>query len=310
MGQNIKRGNGDLNIKYFKYPFYDNIVKKEYRVRFKNLDKRARFNVRKNIFLSVLLLILYIIFVSAFIFLIRYLVSIIDNKVLETLMMIGMIILTIVVPIAGIAFIYSLIEKHVTPSTIGELSLKNIQEITKRLRTYYRVDDLCLITKCYKSRNEAFNGKDVIIFLYKNRVRITLDFYHTIKDFGCYEFSRKDIDVSYVKDENKTKTLIKAKNVEFYLGEKAKPFIRKCFESSKCPCCGNYTFNAASRGMFDICPVCYWEDDLEQEKDPTFNGGANKVSLIEARENYRKFGACEKGIKKHCRSPKKNEKYN
>jgi hypothetical protein len=27
----------------------------------------------------------------------------------------------------------------------------------------------------------------------------------------------------------------------------------------KCPCCGYHTLKA--KGKYDICPVCFWEDD-------------------------------------------------
>lgn len=49
-----------------------------------------------------------------------------------------------------------------------------------------------------------------------------------------------------------------------------------------------------STDEYDICPVCFWERDLYQEKNPDYAGGANKVSLNEARKNYSEFGACEK----------------
>ena len=29
----------------------------------------------------------------------------------------------------------------------------------------------------------------------------------------------------------------------------------------KCPCCGYYTFDHVLDESYDICPVCYWEDD-------------------------------------------------
>jgi hypothetical protein len=28
-----------------------------------------------------------------------------------------------------------------------------------------------------------------------------------------------------------------------------------------CPCCGHKTFNEPP-GSFDICPICYWQDDI------------------------------------------------
>ena len=61
----------------------------------------------------------------------------------------------------------------------------------------------------------------------------------------------------------------------------------------RCPCCGCYTLEEGS-GKYDICEVCGWEDDPEQLRDPDLAGGANDVSLNEARENYLRMGAsCE-----------------
>lgn len=71
----------------------------------------------------------------------------------------------------------------------------------------------------------------------------------------------------------------------------------------KCPCCGCYTFLEEPRGNYDICPVCYWEDDPIQAEDPDYEGGANTVSLNKARENYKKFGACEEKMVKYVRKP-------
>lgn len=49
----------------------------------------------------------------------------------------------------------------------------------------------------------------------------------------------------------------------------------------QCPCCGNGCFS--EHGGYEICPICLWEDDPLQSEDPTYRGGANKYSLIEAR---------------------------
>lgn len=75
----------------------------------------------------------------------------------------------------------------------------------------------------------------------------------------------------------------------------------------KCPCCGCYTFDNKPDGSYDICQVCFWEDDPIQLEDPTFEGGANKVSLIQAQKNYKKFGACEREMIPHVRKPTENE---
>ena len=55
----------------------------------------------------------------------------------------------------------------------------------------------------------------------------------------------------------------------------------------KCPVCGKYTFQTGP-GSYEICPVCGWEDDKAQYKDPNLKGGANKLSLKEYKERYEK----------------------
>lgn len=62
-------------------------------------------------------------------------------------------------------------------------------------------------------------------------------------------------------------------------------------EKFVCPCCGRKALDEKPPGTFDICPVCFWEDDDVQFDDPDYVGGANAVSLNVARENYKKFGA-------------------
>jgi hypothetical protein len=60
-------------------------------------------------------------------------------------------------------------------------------------------------------------------------------------------------------------------------------------------------------GSFQICPVCFWEDDDVQFRWPTMDGGANKVSLIEAQRNYQDFGACDQPGRKYVRPPAEDE---
>lgn len=76
----------------------------------------------------------------------------------------------------------------------------------------------------------------------------------------------------------------------------------------KCMCCGNYTLPEISAGNYNICPVCYWEDDIVQLNDPNFEGGANEVSLNQARINYKSFGASSKKYLDKVRKPLDEEK--
>jgi len=70
-----------------------------------------------------------------------------------------------------------------------------------------------------------------------------------------------------------------------------------------CPCCGYLTIGEEPPGTFEICPVCFWEDDNVQFEDPNYAGGANSVSLNQARENFRLFGAVSKEFVNQVRKP-------
>ena len=77
-----------------------------------------------------------------------------------------------------------------------------------------------------------------------------------------------------------------------------------------CPCCGYDTLTEEPPGTYDLCPICFWEDDPVQYKDPTFKGGANRVSLIQGQMNFEKFGACEKDKAKNVVTSTKTNKRN
>jgi rubredoxin len=76
-----------------------------------------------------------------------------------------------------------------------------------------------------------------------------------------------------------------------------------------CPCCGYLTLNDEPDNSFQICPVCYWEDDGVQLKYPTYESGANRVSLNQAKKNFVKFSAIEKRFKDYVRCPLEDEKF-
>lgn len=68
-----------------------------------------------------------------------------------------------------------------------------------------------------------------------------------------------------------------------------------------CQCCGFLTLSDPATGSYEICPLCRWEDDQVQNGDPEYAGGANKVSLGAARENYIRFGAKDQASVRHAR---------
>lgn len=70
-----------------------------------------------------------------------------------------------------------------------------------------------------------------------------------------------------------------------------------------CPVCEYLTL--PDRGMYSICPVCFWEDDGVGESPDWVEivCGPNHVSFIEARENFKILGAAEPDMVEFVREP-------
>jgi len=52
-----------------------------------------------------------------------------------------------------------------------------------------------------------------------------------------------------------------------------------------CPCCRFYSIGPGEDGLWDICPVCFWENGGD---------GPNHISIAEAQKNFRSIGAIDK----------------
>lgn len=74
-----------------------------------------------------------------------------------------------------------------------------------------------------------------------------------------------------------------------------------------CPCCGYKTFGSEPPGTFEICDICFWEDDNIQFHNPFYKGGANHISLKQAQENYRNIGVSKEDMKRYVRTPNAND---
>ncbi|HXA00080.1 MAG TPA: CPCC family cysteine-rich protein [Candidatus Dormibacteraeota bacterium] len=76
----------------------------------------------------------------------------------------------------------------------------------------------------------------------------------------------------------------------------------------RCPCCAFKTL--FGRGGFEICPVCWWEDDGQDDHDAEqVRGGPNgALSLTEARKNFATYGASDPQFASRVREPLHDEK--
>lgn len=63
----------------------------------------------------------------------------------------------------------------------------------------------------------------------------------------------------------------------------------------KCPCCGYRTIK--EKGAYEICRVCFWEDDRKDDRNADSFSHVNHIALKEARDNFIKTGACSADAK-------------
>ena len=75
----------------------------------------------------------------------------------------------------------------------------------------------------------------------------------------------------------------------------------------RCPCCGHKTL--AAPAALGLCPVCWWEDDGQEDEDAsevrlTVNG---QLSLAEARAHYATYGAAHPRFLPYVRKAEDSE---
>ena len=75
----------------------------------------------------------------------------------------------------------------------------------------------------------------------------------------------------------------------------------------RCPCCNYLTITEEDEVIVDICPVCYWQYDLVSQRYPDRVISPNRVSLNEARNNYKSYGAVRRDVLQYVRPPLDNE---
>jgi len=72
----------------------------------------------------------------------------------------------------------------------------------------------------------------------------------------------------------------------------------------RCPCCGYKTLETP--GALALCPVCWWEDDGQEDEDAgeirlTVNG---ELSLAAARTHFAECGAAHPRFLPYVRKPR------
>jgi Cysteine-rich CPCC len=79
-------------------------------------------------------------------------------------------------------------------------------------------------------------------------------------------------------------------------------------ELHQCPCYDYFTLE--ERRSWDICPVCYWEDDGHDLSSLDEPSGCNHgLTLRQGRENFQRLGACEPEVVEYVCSAEERGRY-
>jgi hypothetical protein len=75
-----------------------------------------------------------------------------------------------------------------------------------------------------------------------------------------------------------------------------------------CPCCKNRTFPIPKEdAVAFICPVCLWENDVFDPAEDAPSDENRGMTLLEGRENYRRYGAVRPDLVQYARMPRPEE---
>ncbi len=68
-----------------------------------------------------------------------------------------------------------------------------------------------------------------------------------------------------------------------------------------CPICGYHTLE--ERFNYEICTICFWEDDTQVKLTEDLFSEANKLKVSEAQVNYMLHGVVDGNYKDNARKP-------
>ncbi|WP_083682276.1 CPCC family cysteine-rich protein [Paenibacillus sp. FSL A5-0031] len=127
--------------------------------------------------------------------------------------------------------------------------------------------------------------------------------FNNLPDLLKYEILNSEEPPEYVMDDRYNSLIIEALKVKYigvrneFLSKKISEILYTSHvvegvqeELITCPCCEYKTL--PQKGEYDICPVCFWEDD--GNTDLQYYSSPNHMSLAQARVNFTNFGAVNK----------------
>lgn len=122
--------------------------------------------------------------------------------------------------------------------------------------------------------------------------RLARELFHLASETGYPDHMSAWMEISDMQDRlqyDAVKPPFTEQDVLVKIQEAARLATRKY----TCPCCGYKTLDEEPPGTYDICAICFWEDDPIQFEDPDYEGGANGLSLKTAQKNVLNFGASD-----------------
>ena len=226
-------------MRYYKYKNTDkninNALKEQYKTLTEDEKRTFRKEKRWRKFSTIVSLIIYISCIVAGIFLLKS-IPLPSAWFLEILVIVGEVIIGFILLIASgvlTVALTMLLWKKVESFHIPSIKKDIFSKACKHLRDYYQLQEPYLITKCFDSTDKKFENHDVCIFVVGDELRITTDlvrgFLHGERDLGCYAFKKEEITLSKQNVGNHLIAELKANNIVFLLGYRAKGFIDKSF---------------------------------------------------------------------------------
>ncbi len=213
-------------MKHFKYHNERKAKQLIERERIKLYSKKDQKKYKLEKFLMSVLIVVDFFLITISIGLVMDLIEI-DNIFLGIIVNIVLVIIIILIPSIVCLYIAVKIEKKLNVPPLPRLNHKGLLKCTAHLRKYYHINNEYVVTKCYECSNELLVNKDLLIYFYDDKLRITNNLMYVTKDFGCFEFDINEIKVYNIVQNNKVMTIIETPKVMMKLGYRARTFFQK-----------------------------------------------------------------------------------
>lgn len=232
-------------MRHYKYRYDNRVQKRLLKDRINALNNNQRHNHKMSSRLFRVGFVMFIcIFVSFLVLSINTMNLYIENDVLKVILIILLVFVGFAISALIMNPYFSFVERKFPfygfPKIIREMRIKSNQAYF----SYYKVNDDYIITKIYDSSEAVLINKDVMIYSYNGKIRITNDFTTSSYDFGCYEFDFDEIELSYDRTTDRLKTILITNEMNILLGKRAKPYLSHRISSFNCEIGGdNYEEN-------------------------------------------------------------------